>query len=439
LGQSEYLKEEHTIMEEHSAPSRKHVKSQKLVLFFSGLVIVLLIGSVIGVFVLVPHLSRHTTSSVTPPDLYMSTGKRILRIDAKTGKMHWQYTIPNYPLNIPNYPPDFPIPPIVANDMVYEESQDSLYAIDAMSGRLRWSHTFPSLIFPYPLSESKPVVFAHIIYISVNSDIYAFDTTSGTLLHTYHPELRGWLAQIAIDNNVLYAAGGLDLLALRLSDGAQLWHAQVNNSVRIGIPHVINGVVYVVIPVSPTMDYTPLLGNPTKYIEAFNAKTGKQLWQSSTINGDVFTTDIGTASGMIYLGSRDGSISAYDAHTGATLWQQRVGAEVLVSGAAPQIERSTVYVEVRQPAPSGSLRGIIALDARSGTTKWRYSGTMLGSVEASFYDTPIIGPGIIYMISPQVTVTHVYNDSVADDATYQVYALGTNGSVIWHITVREQL
>jgi alcohol dehydrogenase (cytochrome c)/quinohemoprotein ethanol dehydrogenase len=134
-------------------------------------------------------------------------------------------------------------------------------------------------------------------------------------------------------------------------------------------PIVIDGVIYVTTAWSK--------------IYAYEAKTGKQLWQfDPKVPGDaavyaccdVVNRGVAAWNGKVYIGTIDGRLIAVDAATGKAVWDVQT-AEKGASGysitGAPRVVKGLVLIG--QGGSEYSVRGYIsAYDAESGKLVWRW-------------------------------------------------------------------
>lgn len=95
-------------------------------------------------------------------------------------------------------------------------------------------------------------------------------------------------------------------------------------------------------------------------VSAYNAATGKKLWQVSL---DVpVITGAGGGEGLILIGTQEGEVLALDETSGNLLWKQQLTSEVL----APPKAASGVVVA---RTADGRMRGLSAID---GSVLWNY-------------------------------------------------------------------
>jgi outer membrane protein assembly factor BamB len=114
-------------------------------------------------------------------------------------------------------------------------------------------------------------------------------------------------------------------------------------------------------------------------LTAFDAKTGKQLWQTSYAPGD-FTSPFGNGprgtptvrAGKVYTFGITGILTCFDAEAGKQLWQvntlKKYQAANLFFGAScsPLLEEGLVLTMV-----GGKGASIVALEANSGEERWK--------------------------------------------------------------------
>jgi outer membrane protein assembly factor BamB len=204
-------------------------------------------------------------------------------IDARTGSIKWS--------NIAAQPPrDVVSAPAVADGVVVARSEGGvLSAFDARTGASLWTTQHPGNDF-----TSQPVSIKGTVYITDDWYLYAFDTKTGqTRWQTPAGDTRS--SSIAMDGGHIYLkeAGGR-LETFDATTGQLLSYSQTGRPPMDVTPALANGVLYI--------SGTDNIGPATT---AYDAHTGKQLWQDTSTGG---TPTI--ANGMLYVAT-NGSISAY--------------------------------------------------------------------------------------------------------------------------------
>ncbi len=289
-----------------------------------------------------------------------------------------------------------------------------------------------------------PVLSQSTLYVS-NGTLHAFRSDTGALIKNYSGVVPTFVGTPAIANGVIYTGTQSAVYALRLSDGAVLWHASVGNRTLLP-PTVVDGVVYV-LPNDTTLD-------------ALRASDGKLLWQYSTGNGDQPTLPI-VVNKIAYIGASNPShayVEALNTANGALLWRQRVGTtyvglsmenDVLYAASdtfltALRSSNGKVLWQQRMSGRLGPLTAVggmvyvitddgylYAKRGSDGSTLWKYkTGEQATSVTA-----PVVAGGIVYIAILS------YSPAVNSEASYgYVYAFrASNGHLIWHYQLGENV
>jgi outer membrane protein assembly factor BamB len=172
-----------------------------------------------------------------------------------------------------------------------------------------------------------------------------------------------------VGDTVYVGSGDYNLYAINLSDGSLKWKFKTKGRVHSS-PAVAAGVVY--------------FGSYDSYFYAVDAATGKELWKFQTggerryaathIHGaepaaqvmpdpfDFYLSSPALANGTVFFGSGDHNIYALDAASGTLKWKFSTGDVV---HASPAVADGTVYI--------GSWDSFFyAIDASSGKEKWRF-------------------------------------------------------------------
>ena len=289
--------------------------------------------------------------------------------------------------------------PAVVDGVVYIGSQDSnLYAFNASSGAFLWKYNTTE---PYDWVSSSPAVADGVVYIGgLKTKIHAIDAATGSPLWNYTVPV-GYTARIsvssspAVANGIVYV-GSYDgnLYAVNSSNGMLLWnHTTAPGYNVFSSPAVVNGVVYF-----GTRDDNNI-GNGVFY--ALDAVTGGELW--SNVLGGSIDSSPSVVDGIVYVGCSDHNIYAFDASSGMPHWNYTTGGTVYSS---PAVADGVVYF--------GSYdNNTYALDAATGAVRWKY--TTGGNVPSS----PAVANGVVYIGS-------------YDNKIYALDAL--DGSLLWSYT-----
>ncbi len=142
--------------------------------------------------------------------------------------------------------------------------------------------------------------------VTGNGTVYALNAATGAL--RWRVRLRTEVdASLAVADGAVYVPGEPgELYALKAATGARLWHTLLPGY-AVSSPAVAGGVVYL------GTDHTDV-GD----LLAFNAVTGKGVWDIQNSNGAVDATPA-VANGVVYWVA-NGSVYATDAATATNLW-----------------------------------------------------------------------------------------------------------------------
>jgi outer membrane protein assembly factor BamB len=205
-----------------------------------------------------------------------------------------------------------------ANSVTYiGTGHGSVYALQAATGQLLW-HVSQSTSIPGPqdITQVTPVVSGGIVFAGSPQHVFAYRAADGKQLWEYSVAINGGLEfgmQPIVAGGIVYFLTSMPrsmLVALRASDGTQLWQGQ-----QIAIdPHSLvlaNG----------------LLVNLVGDLTAWRTGDGSQTWTRVTDN-DVGPPGPGRpvllSDGTIYLGGDDGVLHAYRLSDGSQLWQYKI-------------------------------------------------------------------------------------------------------------------
>ncbi len=177
---------------------------------------------------------------------------------------------------------------------------------------------------------------------------------------------------VSVVGGVVYSESDMGrLYAINAATGKQIWKARGNNAF-MGNPLVEHGIV-----VAGTGDtgfsFNQLLnfkkGAPIvrglgwSSIYAFDAKSGKKLWEVSTRGEDM--ASLAYSHGLVYEATGGGRVLALSLRTGKVAWAKRVGGFDSMSSVA--IAKGVVLAGFSNP------NYVYALDASTGRVLWRQS------------------------------------------------------------------
>jgi outer membrane protein assembly factor BamB len=186
------------------------------------------------------------------------------------------------------------------------------------------------------------------------------------------------------------------LYALEAATGAKKWEFKTGGRVASS-PAVANGLVYV-------------LSYDGKFY-AIDAKSGEARWSFSTegerrfaaphLHGgspetevvpdpfDFYLSSPVLAQGMVYFGSGDRHIYALDAKSGTLKWKFAAGN--VVHG-TPAVADGTLYI-------GGFDSRLYALDAATGAEKWRFQAGLDDKIhnQEGFQSSPAVANGLVYV------------------------------------------
>jgi len=238
-------------------------------------------------------------------------------------------------------PVGLPAPPPVAlfqdGGNLYFSSPGSASALRASDGSQRWQTQNE-----YFLGAGNALAFA-----LSNKSLQALRAGDHSLLWQ-HPLAAPYpfSAPLTVTDGIIYFSDGESVLALRASDGAQLW-AQDTREPLTHLLAVGAGMVYVV--------------TEKASVEALRASDGSQRWQTDL--GNIAVSSLVADGNQVYVGASS-LIESLRADSGAKLWQKspQSGSEHVWAA-----NSSVVYISA-----DASLQALRGLD---GTPLWQITIT----------------------------------------------------------------
>lgn len=257
--------------------------------------------------------------------------------------------------------------PAVADGVVYVASGDGgLYALDLLTGAERWRRELGAP------SHSTPAVSGVLVYaVTRDGRIQAIDRATGRRawevttgpdaplvwghesgdLYTSSPVVAGGI--------LVVGAGDGHVYALDAETGAERWRFRTGGRVRSS-PAVAGGRVFV--------------GSMDGILYALDLPTGRLLWRFETEGAGLFSGDFGfdrrtiqsspsVVDGVVYVGSRDGTMYAVDGEIGRRRFTVSHGTSWVIT--SPAVADGTVFLG------SSDASFAQAVDALTGEERWR--------------------------------------------------------------------
>ena len=223
---------------------------------------------------------------------------RYVAIQLKTGRLLWSFDAKGRFMGH-----------TISGGRIYATCQDEhVYALDMASGHKDWAVELDS---PYP---SAPLFHAGTLYVAAGDTVFALDIKKGktrwkkTLAGNQHLSLPS----VSGDHLLV---GDRGLYCLRLKDGGVVWsHDKL--LVR-GAPTVVSNRVFV----GNMVDEGPCLF-------AFDARTGKKLWETDAVN-DVVSCHAVAHDILCIVSRLQNELFAFDAKTGKKRWSYALGDQSL--------------------------------------------------------------------------------------------------------------
>jgi alcohol dehydrogenase (cytochrome c) len=82
-------------------------------------------------------------------------------------------------------------------------------------------------------------------------------------------------------------------------------------------------------------------------LQAWDPATGKQVWSHPFANSQLFASTLSTAGGLVFIGgTNDRMFRAFDAKTGKVLWEQKTNSGIMAMPVAFEVD-GTEYIAVQ--------------------------------------------------------------------------------------------
>jgi outer membrane protein assembly factor BamB len=275
--------------------------------------------------------------------LLPSYGKQMFKLNSENGS---EIQSPNWPFNLcDNY---LIAAPLVTDAAIFVPCANNiLYALN-LDGSKKWEFSAGDALWATPVIAGDLLVLP-----SMDHFLYALDPQSGNLIwksESLGGSVPGTPA-VSADQSTLYVGSySSKLFAVDALTGNFIWQTDTDGWVHAG-PVLVDDTLY--------------FGDLNGVFYAVNVD-GSVKWQVSPDTSQNKSIG-GTAlvhNGVIYFGSRSGSLFALDAATGANRWNKEVGGRLY---AGPALLGETLLV-----APNDAEFKLAALDL-NGNQKWTFT------------------------------------------------------------------
>jgi outer membrane protein assembly factor BamB len=251
---------------------------------------------------------------------------------------------------------------LVANGIAYLQSEQELSALSASNGQLLWS---------VPIVENSslpPQVINGVIYITttqISLEGTGTPTSQGSILPqvgTIGKLLQSFIPRASAKQTLLLKQGISSVYAVRISDGAVLWHyslSKENGNNWANWLSIEDGTVYV----GSNVD------QDKSYIYALRSDNGSLLWRQAMHKG--MSVNASVASAIIYNASfisdgstnaGSGAVYALQRSDGSQLWYHSM---YWVVYDPPVLVGSTIFV-------STASGDVYAFQASNGSQLWHF-------------------------------------------------------------------
>ncbi|EFH83445.1 WD40 repeat containing protein [Ktedonobacter racemifer DSM 44963] len=435
-----YMQGQHTQQDKAKSPS---TFMRRFGMIAAVLFMALLVGSLIAVLNVArgqhngpassgnTHVTNAPNLQVkTPSGVYIGGDSGVTKIDPQTGKVIWNYTVKLDQSPVVKTPNLGITRIILSGNTLFalvgggssSSAQQGIIALNAQDGTVFWNKSLHTGgLTDMALGDGLVYVNAGTYSDkgSSKSDIHIFSASTGVEKRSYSFQMA--ITSMTWNAGKLYLGTDHGLYVTKATDGTVIWKQPVSHEqFYVTRPYIVNGVVYA------SFDYTSEVGGSHSDIEAYDTLSGKRLWKTGDIPGQVF--DIALDKNAVYLGIQQsspsdgnvfvGTVYSYNIQNGQKNWSKAVDGSVQ---SAPVVVDGVVYAPT-YGGPDGNGHTTTALDASTGNQKWQKPvtlGVMLNPVAAN---------GMIYVA-----------DCNSFDSKFslgtKVYAYKADGTLAWQFSI----
>jgi eukaryotic-like serine/threonine-protein kinase len=212
---------------------------------------------------------------------------------------------------------------------------------------------------------SSPTCDSGFVYIgSDDGNMYCLDGVSGSVLWKFGTGGLIRCTPAIVDTLVYFESDDGNLYAVNKNSGTKIWSLDIGNHINRILPNP-NTSYWDYMQSSPCVDSGVVyVGSGDGSLYAVHARTGILLWKTAT--GDIIRSSPCVYQSTVYVGSNDGYIYAFNKSDGSIVWKYNTetnGYKRVTN--SPRVYNGTIYC--------GSRSGYFyALDAVRGSLIWRY-------------------------------------------------------------------
>lgn len=262
------------------------------------------------------------------------------QIKASPLAIKWHYQIPDVTITKLHK---------VADILIAETSDNTLYAFDTNSGVPQWMYTLGDNV-DFSIEECNGK-----IYILAMSKLHVLDKKSGKLLFTRILDLMPCSPMYINSHFIFMGSWDHFLYALHTADGRMAWRFRIDGYVQ-GQPTVLDNVLFF----NGTDNRVYAINATTGYSQESWGKEGRYTTRGQNVSNIIAQN----APARIFFGSSDYNFYSLNRINGDLAWKMESGGEIANKSV---LVNDTLYFE-SQPIDQDSK--FIALDEKDGSVKW---------------------------------------------------------------------
>jgi outer membrane protein assembly factor BamB len=240
---------------------------------------------------------------------------RVVALDAGTGAVRWDAPMESNVFSVALSPDRRQL---LVTTAITARPSPTLFALDPMTGAVRW-HNQANGQAAIGGIESAPVadgitVYAGSLRYDGQGGVTAYDLARGSLRWQWLKPGASAVTPLSLSGGRIYA--GLDdrrLYCLDARTGRVLWDVELSGGRGVAAPVVDGPRVYVAWE---------------REVAALDARTGSVLWRR-TLAASTDMSSPALHDGVLYAGTKDGTLVALRVRDGAEVWSRQLGAGAL--------------------------------------------------------------------------------------------------------------
>ncbi len=267
----------------------------------------------------------------------------------------------------------------VDRGVVYQATNQGLYALDAKSGQVRWVARLSTV-------HGSPLVVGDLVFMGSGEGLIGLSVANGRKKWKCAVKRdegkQGVIAGTAYRDGILFFVAEGMLHAVELASSKQLWTAPAFSQAE------------------PSVDESSVYTRSGRGLSAFDRATGKERWHQESIDLD-FDNTVAVARDRVVVRDEGGRLFALEKAHGERLWEYGTRVPYGIGRASPIIAGDLVLCVLVDKEDNHTTSALHAVDLTTGKKIWSIGPRFpIGQDQTSSVQwrcTPCVHDGMIFV------------------------------------------